>query len=82
MRHGTLSMQDQAHATLTFSQLPPEHLQLLLRLGQGAERGPAAAQERGGGGRGWPGRQEWAEPRGQRRKGSANGFGQGIKLEA
>lgn len=82
MRHSTQSMQDLAHTTLTFSQLPPEHLQLLLRLCQGAERDPAAAQEWGGGGRGWPGSQEGAEPRGHCRQGSTNGFRQGIKLKA
>lgn len=67
---------------LTFSQLPPEHLQFLLCLCQGADGGPAAAQEWGGHGRGGPSRQEGWQPRGQRRQGGINGFGQGVKVKA
>lgn len=67
---------------LPFSQLPPEDLQLLLRLGQGAGGGPAAAQQRGGCGRGEPRGQERGQPRGQCRQGGTNGFGQGVKVKA
>lgn len=69
-------------SVLTFSQLPPEHLQFLLCLSQGADRIPAAAQEWWGHGRRGPGRQERGQPRGQGRQGGTNRFGQGVKVKA
>lgn len=69
-------------SVLTFSQLPPEHLQFLLCLSQGADRIPAAAQEWWGCRRRGPSREEGGQPRGQGRQGSTNRFGQGVKVKA
>lgn len=67
---------------LTFSQLPPEHLQLLLCFGQGADRIPTAAQECRGCRRRGPSREEGGQPRGPGRQGGTNGLGQGVKVKA
>lgn len=67
---------------LTFSQLPLEHLQLLLCLSQGADGVPTAAQEQGDCREGGPSRQEWGQPRGQCRQGGTTEFGQGVNVKA
>lgn len=67
---------------LTFSQLPPEHLQFLLCLSQGAARIPTAAQEWWGCRRKRPSREVGRQPGGQGRQGGTDGFGQGVKVKA
>lgn len=69
-------------SVLTFSKLPPEHLQFLLCLSQGEGRIPTAAQECRGCRRRGPGREEGGQPGGQGRQGGTNRLGQGVKVKA